>query len=221
MKVLYAEDEQALSMAVAEILKMEGYEVHAVHDGDAASSALESGFFDIVVLDVMMPGKDGFEVLASMREKGIMTPVLMLTAKASIEDRVNGLGLGADDYLGKPFEMKELVARIDALTRRSGGYKHETIEFAGVKVDGSSCEVSTVAGSLRLNNREVEMLVFFAKNPNIAFTPAELNERAWNGEYDADKAEMYVFYLRNKLRQIRAEATFTEVEGKYLLEVGA
>lgn len=221
MRVLYAEDERALSMAVAEILKMEGYEVVAVHDGDAACRALDDGLFDIVVLDVMMPGKDGFEVLTSMRGNGITTPVLMLTAKASIEDRVGGLGLGADDYLGKPFEMKELVARIDALTRRRGNYRYETIEFAGVKIDGSSCEVSTAAGSLRLNNKEVEMLVFLAKNPNVPFSPAELNELAWNGEHDADKAEMYVFYLRNKLRQIRAGAVLAELDGSYLLEVGA
>ena len=124
MKILYAEDERQLSVAVTEILKMEGFDVTPVYNGKEALDALKNDYFDAAVLDIMMPVMDGIEVLREMRRSGDHTAVLMLTAKASLDDRITGLGEGADDYLAKPFAMKELVARLRSILRRQNDYRH-------------------------------------------------------------------------------------------------
>ena len=138
MRVLYAEDERQLSVAVTEILKMEGFEVVPVYDGQAALEALESDYFDAVVLDIMMPKKDGIEVLETMRKNGNHTSVLMLTAKATVNDRITGLSSGADDYLAKPFAMKELLARVRAMTRRQGDVADMRLSVGNLILDRSS-----------------------------------------------------------------------------------
>ena len=210
MKILYAEDELQMSAAVSEILKMEGFEVVPVYDGTSAWEELDSHYYDVVVLDVMMPGLDGLEVLSKMRNAGNHTPVLMLTAKASIEDKVSGLAGGADDYLGKPFAMKELVARIRALTRREADYRHSVIELSNVSLDTSSGELKTSAGSLRLNNGELQLLAYFMKNLNSAYSLSDLDQAVWSGKEGLDKTELYVFYLRNKLTQVRSQLNIVE-----------
>ena len=210
MKILYAEDELQMSAAVSEILKMEGFEVVPVYDGTSAWEELDSHYYDVVVLDVMMPGLDGLEVLSKMRNAGDHTPVLMLTAKASIEDKVSGLAGGADDYLGKPFAMKELVARIRALTRREADYRHSVIELSNVSLDTSSGELKTSAGSLRLNNGELQLLAYFMKNLNSAYSLSDLDQAVWSGKEGLDKTELYVFYLRNKLTQVRSQLNIVE-----------
>ncbi len=164
MKVLYAEDERQLSVAVAEILKMEGFEVTAVYDGGQALDALEKDFFDAVILDIMMPVADGMEVLRRMRENGDHTAVLMLTAKATLNDRISGLTSGADDYLAKPFAMKELVARLNSLIRRNSDYRHSVVKFSNIELDSNTCELKSDKGSLRLNNTEAELLTFLIYN---------------------------------------------------------
>ncbi|MEE1105686.1 MAG: response regulator, partial [Ruminococcus sp.] len=158
MKVLYAEDERQLSVAVTEILKMEGFEVTAVYDGGQALEALEQDYFDAVILDIMMPVADGMEVLRHMRENGNHTAVLMLTAKATLDDRISGLTTGADDYLAKPFAMKELVARLHSLIRRNSDYRHSVVKFSNIELDSNTCELKSDKGSLRLNNTEAELL---------------------------------------------------------------
>lgn len=207
MKVLYAEDERQLSVAVSEILKMEGFEVTAVYDGGQALEALEQDYFDAVILDIMMPVADGMEVLRHMRENGNHTAVLMLTAKATLDDRISGLTTGADDYLAKPFAMKELVARLHSLIRRNSDYRHSVVKFSNIELDSNTCELKSDKGSLRLNNTEAELLTFLIHNAGKYYSAEEINERVWNGKENAEKAELYVFYLKNKLRQIHSAAS--------------
>lgn len=204
MKVLYAEDERQLSVAVTEILKMEGFEVTPVYDGQEALDALGKDYFDVVVLDIMMPKKDGIEVLESMRRSGNYTSVLMLTAKATVDDRITGLSSGADDYLAKPFAMKELVARLNSLIRRNSSYRHSTVKLSNIELDSNTCELKSDKGSLRLNNPEAEVLTFLIRHVGEVFSAVQINEQVWQGKESPEKAELYVFYLKNKLRQIHS-----------------
>ena len=205
MKVLYAEDERQLSVAVTEILKMEGFEVTPVYDGQEALDALGKDYFDVVVLDIMMPKKDGIEVLESMRRSGNYTAVLMLTAKATVDDRITGLSSGADDYLAKPFAMKELVARLNSLIRRNSSYRHSTVKLSNIELDSNTCELRSDKGSLRLNNPEAEVLTFLIRHVGEVYTAEQINEQVWQGKESPEKAELYVFYLKNKLRQIHSK----------------
>ncbi|WP_405346287.1 response regulator transcription factor [Ruminococcus sp.] len=204
MKVLYAEDERQLSVAVTEILKMEGFEVTPVYDGQEALDMLEKDYFDVVVLDIMMPKKDGIEVLESMRRSGNYTAVLMLTAKATVDDRITGLSSGADDYLAKPFAMKELIARLNSLIRRNSSYRHSTVKLSNIELDSNTCELRSDKGSLRLNNPEAEVLTFLIRHVGEVYTAEQINEQVWQGKESPEKAELYVFYLKNKLRQIHS-----------------
>lgn len=205
MKVLYAEDERQLSVAVTEIFKMEGFEVTPVYDGQEALDALGKDYFDVVVLDIMMPKKDGIEVLEAMRSSGNYTAVLMLTAKATVDDRITGLSSGADDYLAKPFAMKELVARLNSLIRRNSSYRHSTVKLSNIELDSNTCELRSDKGSLRLNNPEAEVLTFLIRHVGEVFSADQINEQVWQGKESPEKAELYVFYLKNKLRQIHSK----------------
>ena len=220
MKILYAEDERQLSVAVAEILKMEGFEVTTVYDGGQAMKALEEDYFDAVILDVMMPVADGFEVLRSMRQSGNHTAVLMLTAKATVDDRITGLTEGADDYLAKPFAMKELVARLRSLIRRNSDYRYSVLKYANIELDSNSCELKSDKGSLRLNNTEAELLAFLIRNDETYFTAEDINTQLWGGKESPEKAELYVFYLKNKLRQIHADGKILMRGDAYALGEG-
>ena len=204
MKVLYAEDERQLSVAVTEILKMEGFEVTPVYDGQEALDMLDKDYFDVVVLDIMMPKKDGIEVLEAMRSSGNYTAVLMLTAKATVDDRITGLSSGADDYLAKPFAMKELIARLNSLIRRNSSYRHSTVKLSNIELDSNTCELRSDKGSLRLNNPEAEVLTFLIRHVGEVYTAEQINEQVWQGKESPEKAELYVFYLKNKLRQIHS-----------------
>ena len=218
MKILYAEDERQLSVAVTEILKMEGFSVTPVYNGKEAADALEKEYFDAVVLDIMMPVMDGIEVLRQLRESGNHTPVLMLTAKATIDDRIAGLNEGADDYLAKPFAMKELVARLHSMLRRQSSYRYSVLKLANIELDFNTCELRSDKGSLRLNNTETELLTFFIRNSNVLYTAEQVDNLVWNGKESPEKAEFYIFYLRNKLRQIHAEVEFRIEGDSYALE---
>lgn len=205
MKVLYAEDELQLSTAVTEILKMEGFEVTPVYNGKQAVDALQNEYYDAVVLDIMMPVMDGIEVLKYMRENGNNTSVLMLTAKSTVDDRITGLSEGADDYLAKPFAMKELVARLNSLIRRNVDYRHSTFKTANIVLDSNTGELKSDKGSLRLNNIESELLTHFIRNIGVFYTAEQMNEQVWNNKESAEKAELYIYYLKNKLRQIHSD----------------
>ena len=218
MKILYAEDERQLSVAVTEILKMEGFSVTPVYNGKEAADALEKEYFDAIVRDIMMPVMDGIEVLRQLRESGNHTPVLMLTAKATIDDRIAGLNEGADDYLAKPFAMKELVARLHSMLRRQSSYRYSVLKLANIELDSNTCELRSDKGSLRLNNTETELLTFFIRNSNVLYTAEQIDSLVWDGKESPEKAEFYIFYLRNKLRQIHAEVEFRIEGDSYALE---
>ncbi len=217
MKVLYAEDERQLSVAVTEILKMEGFTVKPVYDGKQALDALANDYFDVVVLDIMMPVMDGIEVLQHMRQSGNHTSVLMLTAKATLNDRITGLTEGADDYLAKPFAMKELVARLKSLVRRNSDYRYSTIQFSNIELNSNTGELKSDKGSLRLNNTEAELLSFLVRNIGTYYSAEQLNMQVWNGKESDEKAELYVFYLKNKLRQIHADVNILTRGSTYAL----
>lgn len=218
MKLLYAEDEIALSMAVTEILKMEQFEVDSVYNGNDALSHIEKNHYDTVILDIMMPQKSGIEVVEQMRASGDFTPVLLLTAKNETEDRIHGLSCGADDYLGKPFAMGELLARIQALLRRTNQYKETTLTFGNITLNCENNELNSPHGSLRLSNKESQLLAFFLKHPLIAHTCEELLQALWGKEEKYTTLTLYISYLQNKLKQIHAQCTISYLHNSYILQ---
>ena len=218
LRILYAEDEPQLSMAVAEILKMEGYEVDCAYDGAQAWDKLKKGYYDAAVLDIMMPKMDGMEVLKAMRDADDFTPVLMLTAKTTTDDRVEGLNVGADDYLGKPFVMKELLAHLKSMLRRSNAYKDKIVSFANVTLDCETGEVKSDRGSLRLSGREGDLLALLLKHPEYMFTVSKLSEVLGNEKPDEGAVLLYISYLKNKLGQIKAGVEIVPSEGGYCLK---
>lgn len=220
MKVLYAEDERQLSVAVTEILKIEGFDVTPVYDGEEALNALSNDYYDAAILDIMMPKKDGIEVLETMRRDGNHIPVLMLTAKATVDDRITGLSTGADDYLAKPFAMKELVARLQSLMRRSNDYRYSVVKYANIELDSKSCELRSDKGSLRLNNPEAELLTYLVHHVGRSFSAKEINDEVWSGQESPEKAELYLYYLKNKLRQIHADVGVSIKEDSFTLKEG-
>ena len=165
MRLLYAEDEKSLARAVSTILVKNNYAVDLVYDGESALDYLETGNYDGAILDVMMPKLDGFEVLRRMRARGDSTPVLLLTARSGIDDRVSGLDSGANDYLTKPFDMKELLARIRAMTRVLSVQADKTISFGSVTLDCASYDLSGPGGSCKLAGKEFQMMEMLMRDP--------------------------------------------------------
>lgn len=209
MKILYAEDEQQLSSAVTEILKMEGFEVTPVYDGKQAWNTVQKEYFDAVVLDIMMPGMSGIEVLENMRLNEIFTPVLMLTAKTTVNDRIEGLSTGADDYLGKPFSMKELVARLNSMLRRTGEYQHSVLKSGNITLNCATSELKSDKASLILSRGEVELLSLFLKNKDVKYSSDDINNAVWNGKKDDSSVVLYTSYLQNKLARIGSNENIT------------
>lgn len=218
MKILYAEDEQQLSMAVTEILKMEGYEVDPVYDGQTAWEKIQNGYYDAVVLDIMMPKMDGIEVLSNIRSNEIFTPVLMLTAKTAIEDKIEGLSMGADDYLSKPFAMKELIARINSMIRRTVRYKHTVLKHSNISLNCETAELKTEVGSLRLSNKESELLTLFIKQNGTCFSIQKINEILWDSQQSESTVILYISYLQNKLNQIHSLVNILQNNDGYFME---
>ena len=221
LKVLYAEDTVDLNRAVSVVLEHEGLEVTTCYDGIQASEALASQVFDLVILDIMMPGKSGIDVLREMRVTGDVTPAILLTAKAEVDDRVDGLMAGADDYLPKPFAMKELVARVHSLARRNTDYGTGNLTFGDVELNAETYELKAHT-SVRLSHVEFELLRTFILNRNRALSTDFLLGRVWTDDDEADQAtvSLYVRYLRSKLEAIDAHVTIAEIDGGYILEEG-
>ncbi len=215
MKILYAEDERALSMAVTEILKMEGHEVHAVYDGQEALDNALKNSYDAAVFDIMMPKMDGVSVLEELRRAQIFMPVILLTAKAEVEDRILGLRAGADDYLAKPFAMGELVARIDALARRKENYVVKNLSAGNVELDCEDNRVTTPMGSLVLSSKETALLAHFMQNMDVFFEAGQLLSVLGTDSEDGMAVRLYTTYLKNKLRQIRADIVIEQKADTY------
>lgn len=200
IRLLLAEDTRDLNRALVTVLEHEGYEVTPTYDGAEALEQLEREPFDVIVLDVMMPKLTGLEVLAQLRQSGIVTPVLLLTAKAEIDDRVAGLDAGADDYLTKPFAMKELLARVRTLTRRAA-IDHGALTFDDLTLDVGSNELRA-QNSVRLSVKEFELMQVLLRNPTYKLGTDYLLGSVWADEEDADvdTVELYISYLVGKLK---------------------
>ena len=177
MRILIAEDETELAKGLKFLLEKNMFTVDIVHDGAEALSYFRCRDYDVVILDIMMPKIDGLEVLRQIREAGSGVPVLMLTAKAEIEDRVIGLEAGADDYLPKPFASPEFIARVRALSRRNTGYTEACLSFGNVKLDCNRYEMSCGGEMVRLNNKEFQLMELFMRNPRFVFSTAHLMDK--------------------------------------------
>ena len=220
MKILYAEDEKQMSMAITEILKMENYDVDAVYDGVQALEYLQSRSYDVVVLDIMMPKMDGIQVLKQMREQNDFTPVMLLTAKAETDDRIEGFSIGADDYLGKPFSAAELTARLNAMIRRSTHYKEKQLAAGNITLNCESYELKSDVGGLRLSDKESQLLTLFIKNKSDSFTAGQIREMLWKDADDESVVTLYISYLQNKLLQIRSTVNIRQSASRYYIGEG-
>ncbi len=221
MRILIAEDEEELAKGLKFLLEKNKFTVDVVYDGADALTYFSGAVYDVVILDIMMPKINGLEVLRRIRAAGAGVPILMLTAKAEIEDRVAGLEAGADDYLPKPFASSEFIARVKALSRRNAGYADLCLAFGKVQLDCNRYELRSTAGAVRLNNKEFQLMELFMRNPHIVFSAAHLMDKIWEQDSEADINVVwtYVGFVRKKLKQIDADIEIRTVRGAgYSLE---
>lgn len=201
MRILLAEDERSLSKAIVALLEKNNYSVDAVYDGEEALSYIEAGNYDAVILDIMMPKRDGISTLKEMRMRGCNIPVLILSAKSEVDDKVLGLDSGANDYLTKPFSVKELLARIRAMTRIGEGQFDSTLRFGNLTLNLATYELSTEGASLKLANKEFQMMEMLMRNPSHLISTERFMEKIWG--YDSDSeinvVWVYISYIRKKL----------------------
>ena len=201
MRVLVVEDERDLNRIITKKLKVEGYSVDACFDGEEALAYIEGASYDVIIMDVMMPLKSGHEVLKEIRAKGNATPVLFLTAKDALEDRVYGLDLGADDYLVKPFQFEELLARLRVMIRRKHGSISNRLQVADLTLDLDTRQVKRGADSIELSVKEFAILEYMMQNAGIVLSRDRLEEHIWNYEYQgaSNMIDVYIRYLRIKI----------------------
>lgn len=216
MNILLVEDEKNLSDALVHILKKEKYNVEAVYDGESGLEQGMSGRYDVILLDIMLPKMNGYDVLEKLRSEKIATPILLLTARNQTSDKVKGLDLGADDYLAKPFSTGELLARIRALLRR----KTETIvtnekTFGDLTLNVSNFEMRCGEESIKVSLKESEIMQYFLARPNFVVTKDELIIKLWG--YDSDieynNIEVYISFLRKKLTHLKSKVSISTVRG--------
>lgn len=222
MKLLYAEDEKSMSEAVVDILTFHKYIVDAVYDGEDALNYTLAESYDGIILDIMMPKKDGFEVLKTLRQKGINTPVLLLTAKAEVEDRIAGLDMGADDYLPKPFAMGELLARVRAMLRRKETFTPDILKCGNISLNMQSYELSNGKQAFVLPKLEYQLMEIFMLNRGIYLSSEDLLVKVWGYDTDAELGTVWVYisYLRKRLVALDANVTITAKRNVgYTLEV--
>ena len=221
MRLLIAEDEADLAEALGAFFEKNHFSVDIVHDGRAACDYAEAGAYDAMVLDVMMPYMDGFAVLRTLRERGDKTPILMLTARGETRDRVAGLDLGADDYLPKPFDPDELLARVRALLRRSDTYRPSVLSFGDLSLDPATGELSCGTKRVRLSGREFQLMELFLRSPGMLFSAERLMEKIWGWDSEAEISVVWVNIsnLRKKLKTIGSGVQISASRGLgYLLE---
>lgn len=206
MRLLLAEDEKALSKALATILERNKYSVDVACDGQEVLEYLEAGNYDGVILDIMMPKVDGITVLRTIRKKGNLIPVLLLTAKSEVDDKVLGLDAGANDYLTKPFHSRELLARIRAMTRTRTAQADSRLKMGNVTLDRATYELSTPTGSYRLANKEFQMMEMLMSNPKNLISSERFMEKIWgyDSEAEINVVWVYISYLRKKLSVLHA-----------------
>ena len=217
MRILLAEDEKRMAAALTALLKQEKYDVDHVADGASALEALESGIYDIAVLDVMMPEMNGFEAARRARSRGVKTPILMLTAKSELDDKITGLDSGADDYLTKPFQTKELLARLRALGRRSAGFRDGSLHFSDLSLDTASATLSceTSGQSVRLSEKELRILEYMFGSRGQIMTREQLAVKIWGFDSEAEynNVEVYMSFTRKKLAFVGSKVEIKAVRG--------
>ncbi len=217
MRILLIEDEKRMAEALCEILRLEKYEVDHHDNGPDGLSAIESNIYDIVILDVMLPGMNGYEIARRVRSKNITTPILMLTAKSDLDDKVIGLDSGADDYLTKPFMTRELLARLRALGRRTLGATDNTLSFGDITLDINTLTLSCTTNShnVKLSEKEYRILEFLIANSSQILTREQLAVKIWGFESDAEynNVEVYMSFTRKKLAFVEAKTEIKAVRG--------
>ena len=214
MNILVVEDEKALSNAIKKLLEQQGYFVDAVYDGLSAIDYAKGADYGLIIPDVMLPKLDGFEVIRILRKDGINTPVLMLTARTAVGDKVTGLNYGADDYMTKPFDTAELLARVGALTRRRGEVVVDKLSYKGLDLDLNSAELSCKGESVQLSKKEFDVIKTFLYNPSMTITTENLLSNVWGIESDAtdNNVEVYISFIRKKLKYLKAPVTIKKLQ---------
>lgn len=200
MRILVVEDEKKVASFIKKGLEEESYAVDFSHDGEEGCYLAETNPYDLVILDIMLPSKSGLSILRELRDKGINTPILLLTARGSVEDRVTGLNAGADDYLAKPFVFAELLARVRSLLRR-GGERSPVLKFADLTMDPVTRRVTRGGVDIELTSKEYALLEYFMRRPNQVLTRTMISEHVWESDFDTftNVIDVYVNYLRNKI----------------------
>lgn len=222
MKILVAEDDTSLRKALVSILAKNQYSVDAVDNGGDALDYLRSGLYDAAVLDIMMPVMDGVSVLVQARKGGCGTPVLLLTAKAEVDDKITGLDAGANDYLTKPFDMRELLARLRVLTRKNDVQQTNILICGNTSLNTRFFELSAPGGSYKLASKEYQTMLFLMRNPGIVLSSAQFLDNIWDVDSRAGENTVwtYISYLRRKLEAIASNLQIRTMRGAgYVLEV--
>ena len=214
MQVLIVEDEKRLARALKQILTEQKYMVDMVHDGNDGLDYALSGIYDVIILDIMLPFRDGFEVAYELRKNKIDTPILMLTAKDTVPDKVSGLNSGADDYMTKPFAPEELIARIKALTRRRGEVILDETDFGDFNFNASTCELSKGTKNVHLNYKESEILKLRIANRDTILSKEYIITKVWGYDSDAgsNNVEAYISFLRRKLSFIQSSTEIKAIK---------
>lgn len=217
MKILIVEDEKRMAQALCQLLRLEKYEVDHADNGPDGLYAIESGVYDAVVLDVMLPGKNGFDIARQVRKEGIRTPIIMLTAKSELDDKVAGLDCGADDYLTKPFMTRELLARLRALLRRNGNSADGTLSYGDIALDKNTASLSCVSNGqcVRLSEKEYRLLEYLITNGGQILSREQLALKIWGYESEAEynNVEVYMSFTRKKLAFVGANTEIKAVRG--------
>ncbi len=215
MRLLLVEDEKRMAQALCEILRLEKYEVDHYANGLDGLAAVESDIYDIVILDVMLPGMNGFDIAIEARKKGIKTPILMLTAKSDLDDKVTGLDCGADDYLTKPFMTRELLARLRALGRRNINTSDGTLTFGDITLNTNSSTLICGGNSVRLSEKEYRILEYLIANQGQILTREQLAIKIWGFDSEAEynNVEVYMSFTRKKLTFVKAKTEIKAVRG--------
>ncbi|MCV3755090.1 response regulator transcription factor [Limosilactobacillus fermentum] len=219
MNILLAEDEKQLSRALVTAMQATGYHVDPAYNGQEAVDLAGQRAYDVIILDIMMPKLNGIEALKQLRQTGNKTYVIMLTAMAEIDDKVTGLEAGADDYLTKPFSLKELLARLRSLERRSEDYQEDVLNFADITLDNDEQRLES-HNSISLSGKETKLLAYLMKNPGKAIESSILLDQGWDKDDEADETDLWIYisYLRQKLQAVNAHVTIVgETGGPFTL----
>jgi len=225
VRILVVEDSARLADTLADALTKEGYTVDTANDGQEGYENAVSGIYDLVILDLMLPKRNGYEVLSAIRKEGQNVPVLILSARSELEDKVSGFELGADDYVTKPFEMRELLMRIRAIVRRRTKQEIVSLQAGNLELNMASCELRNcqTQKSMKISAKEMQLLEFFLLNKNQVLGKEQILTKVWGFDSDAEynNVEVYVSFLRKKLKNLHINAKIRAVRGiGYILEPG-